>query len=279
MSDPQVSVLVAVHNGERFVAEAIESVLAQTFGDWELVIVDDASTDSTAARLQSFDDARIVVVTRAQSRGLAAALNAGLAHCRAPLVARLDADDRCHPERLARQCARMTADSQLGALGSFVREIDVSGVPIGRRHVPVGVDNVVKTLRWRSALAHPTVMFRKALVLEVGGYRPETNRYEDYDLWLRLAAVCRIDNVDAELLDYRVHPAQVTAKRVFDRRAAGHLGASRMALARARRESVLAAAGRHFCWSGWQVRHAIGQRARRGRPAKPLRRNIRKVSE
>ncbi|MGE0878452.1 MAG: glycosyltransferase [Acidimicrobiia bacterium] len=253
---PRVSVLMAAYNAEQHIGEAIESVLRQTFTDWELVIVDDGSTDATAALVRTCDDPRVRLHRLAKNSGLVAALNTGLSLCRAPLVARFDADDRCLPGRLAAQVARMEAEPALGLLGASAIEIDRSGVATGTRTSPGGPE-VVDRLRWRNAVVHPAAMFRRSVAESVGGYQAKAGRYEDYDLWLRIGAVAGIDNVIEPLLEYRVHAGQVTARRTFAWQAALTIGRSRLAFARARRESVVAAMARHAIWVGWQIRREV----------------------
>lgn len=253
MIAPAVSVLMAAYNGERHIEEAVRSVIGQTYDDWELIVVDDGSQDATREIASSFDDRRIIVHALPGNGGLAAALNYGLGQCRAPLVARFDADDRCHPRRLEKQVLRMNADARLGVLGTGAIVIDAAGVAIGERRSPTGSE-VIDRLRWRDALIHPSVMFRKHIIEAVGGYRVAAGRYEDFDLWLRVASVSELDFIDEALIDYRVHPEQITSGRTFGWHAANAVGQSRLALARCRRESQLAAAARQACWLLWQIR-------------------------
>ena len=256
MIAPAVSVLMPAYNSAAHIDEAVRSVIGQTFDDWELVVVDDGSRDATREIVSSFHDPRIIVHALPTNQGLVAALNYGLSRCRAPLVARFDADDRCHPCRLEKQVERMGADAGLGVLGTSAREIDAAGTAIGERRSPTG-RSLIDRLVWSNALIHPSVMFRKDVIEAVGGYRAVAGRYEDFDLWLRVASIADMDNIDETLLDYRVHAGQVTARRTFGWRAANAVGRSRIALARCRHESSLAASARQACWLLWQVRREI----------------------
>jgi glycosyltransferase involved in cell wall biosynthesis len=244
---------MSVRNGECHVAETVDSVIDQSFTDWEMVVVDDGSTDKTAAILANYDDPRIRVVTRDHGSGLPAALNAGLAHCRAALVARIDADDRCAPDRLEVQIGELARRPDVAVLGSSARLIDDSGNAVGVRIASADPARVLHRLRWRSALIHPSVMFRKDIIESVGAYDEVAGGYEDFELWLRVAAVSRLANLDRPLIDYRVHPGQVTAGRMFNRRGARSVGRSRLDLARRRGESVPSAALRHSCWVAGQI--------------------------
>lgn len=216
MSEPLVSVLMPVRNGQAFVVEAIASVLAQTLRAIELVIVDDGSTDATprllaaAARL----DGRVRLI-RQDGLGLVVALNRGLAACRAPLVARMDADDLCVPDRLACQLAAMRARPELAVLGGSVLRIDLDGRPGRVLRYPRGA--MVDRHFWQgSPVAHPTAMFRRDIVLSLGGYREAYRHCEDYDLWLRCRRSCVIDNLPRILLRYRVHGGNVSSTRALE---------------------------------------------------------------
>ncbi len=211
LSLPAISVLLPVFNAERYLGAALESVLAQTFTDFECVVVDDGSTDTSPTILAQYaaHDGRIRIIRQA-NLGIVAALNRGLAECRAPLVARMDADDICHPSRLAVQIAFLQTHPAVVAVGTAFRVIHANGRPGPVLQNPISHDAIVRALQQRSCLAHPTVMMRKATVLEAGGYREPLRHAEDYDLWARLADKHRLANLRACLLDYRVHPQQVS---------------------------------------------------------------------
>ena len=169
MSDPAVSVLMAVRDGAPWVAEAVASVLGQTAGDLELIVIDDGSTDATPELLARVRDARLRVDRRAAA-GLTPSLNRGLALARAPLVARLDADDLALPDRLARQGAFLAAHPEVGLLGGGVRELDADGREVAVRVPPTQDDALRAALIRRNPFAHSAVIVRRALVERVGGY-------------------------------------------------------------------------------------------------------------
>lgn len=185
-----VSIVLPAYNAEATIHAAIESIRHQTFRDWELLIVDDGSADQTRAMAQcaARTDSRIRVIERAHG-GIVATLNAGIAGTRAPLIARMDADDEALPDRLAEQTARM-ADPNIGLVSCLVAyggdRIASAGYAL---HVDwvnslVTAEDIAKNRFVESPLAHPTVMFRRELIDEFGGYR-DGPFPEDYELWLR----------------------------------------------------------------------------------------------
>ncbi len=220
MTHPAVSVAMSVYNGERFVESAIASVLAQTFGDFEFLILDDGSTDSSAAIITAAAarDPRVRPILR-ENRGLIASLNQLIAEARAPLIARMDADDLCRPERFARQVAFLEANPDHGVVGTFTLDVDDEDRPFpvdGAEH-PVTHDEFIKAIDERGPLlAHPSVMFRRDVVQAVGGYHAAFRHCEDFDLWLRLADCTRLANVPERLLVYRHYAGQVSSRHVVE---------------------------------------------------------------
>lgn len=224
---PIVSVLMAVHQGERFLREAVESVLAQSFEEFELLVVDDGSTDATGDILASYDDPRLRVVRNDRNIGLPRSLNRGLEEVRAPLVARLDADDAAEPDRLARQLEVMCARPDLDILGSWTTEVDEAGRETGAFRFPASE----ALIRWGMAVTnvvyHPTVLMRLETLERLGGYDPSVQCAEDYDLFTRvLLSGGRIDVVPEQLIRYRRNPDQVSVRR-NERQKADALGVRR----------------------------------------------------
>lgn len=210
---PAISAVLPVFNAEAYVREAVESILQQTFTDFELIIINDGSTDGSAAILRELAarDPRIVLVERVND-GLVSALNEGIARARADLIARMDADDVAAPERFALQYARMKAAPELGVLGSFIQLMDKTGSAIRLGTYPVTSMETARFLEEGCPLAHPTVMMRREAVLKAGGYRRIFSHCEDYDLWLRISELgFAIANVPKPLLNYRIHGSNVSA--------------------------------------------------------------------
>jgi len=206
---PTVSVLMPVYNAERYLSEAVESILGQTFADFEFLIVDDGSTDRSRAILERYAarDPRIRLTSRPNT-GYAAALNELLGLARGELVARMDADDVALPERLARQVDYLGAHPDVVGVGTAVHFIDAAGRFLRDRHP--GMDHEAiqeRALAGDCALNHPSVMMRRAALEAVGGYHVEFMPAEDLDLWLRLGEVGRLTNLPNVLMKYRQHEA------------------------------------------------------------------------
>jgi glycosyltransferase involved in cell wall biosynthesis len=223
---PLVSVLLAVHDGERFLRLALESVLRQTLHDLELVVVDDGSTDATPELLDAVTDPRLVLVRNDEREGLAVSLNRALEVASGRFVARLDADDVAFPRRLEHQVARLRDDPSLTILGSAVLELRADGSPGDLHVMPSGPASVRWAALFSSPFFHPTVVVERD-VLEREGlrYDPEFLESEDYDLWTRLLGVRDGDNLGQPLVLYRVHERQASTtrrdlQREFQRRVA-----------------------------------------------------------
>ncbi|MGE0501538.1 MAG: glycosyltransferase family 2 protein [Rhizobiaceae bacterium] len=223
-STPAVSVVMPVRNGGAFFPGAVESILGQTLRHLELIVVDDGSTDGTSERLAAFAamDAR-VVATRSPGKGIVDALNHGMGLSRAALIARMDADDIARPERLERQAAFLEGRPDLYVLGSSAIEIDAEGTEVRPVAVPVEPAAIRAELARHNPILHPTVVMRRTALDRVGGYRKALTHAEDYDLWLRLAAVGDIANLPEPLLLLRRHSGQVSRRKRLDQRAASAL--------------------------------------------------------
>jgi glycosyltransferase involved in cell wall biosynthesis len=229
-----LSVLLPVRNGAAFSRFSIASILAQSCRDFEFLIIDDGSTDATAAILAEFagTDPRIKIVKLAPS-GLVAALNLGLQLAGGTWVARIDADDIAWPMRLERQMAFAQTHPNAAAIGSFWRIIDSHGTP-GRIHsAPTEPAAIAASLQTHNTLAHPTMLLRREAVLHSGGYRKAFLPAEDYDLWLRLAEQFEIHVIPEVLLDYREHAGQTNwgyhEQRILAVRAAQFAATARQA--------------------------------------------------
>jgi glycosyltransferase involved in cell wall biosynthesis len=211
---PLVSVLLAAHDDASFLREALESVLAQTLRDLELIVVDDASTDRTPALLDEIDDDRLRVVRNDEQVGLAASLNRALDLARGRYAARLDADDVALPERLERQVARLRAEPRCAVLGTGIVELDEQGRSGATHVLPVGAT----ALRWHALFSspffHPTVLVDLEVLDEHRlRYDPAYLESEDYELWTRLFAFADGGNLTAPLVLKRVHARQASLRR------------------------------------------------------------------
>ena len=203
-----VTVLMPVYNGGPHLPEAIESILAQTHREFELLVIDDGSTDGSGAYLDSLADARVRVVHQ-ENAGLVATLNRGIELARHPVVARMDADDVSVPERLERQLAHLREHPSTAAVGSCFEVMDESGHTTDVVHISAGPAYLARQLYFRNTLPHGGTTFRKDAVIEVGGYR-DVGPVEDYDLWCRLAARHDLAALDDVLFRYRVTASGVS---------------------------------------------------------------------
>lgn len=213
---PQVTVLLCVHNGELFFEEALTSILHQTYQDFELLVVDDASSDATPAMLAMAQDPRLRVVRNPTRMGVARSLNIGLGLARGELIARMDADDVSHPDRLGMQVERMRSRPSVGILATTIEAIDEHGSPLPpwREDLACLEHAAIRDMLPReNCVAHPTVMFRREVVAP-RGYDPHLPVAQDYGLWLRLCAEGFVfDKLAQPLLRYRVHGRSATQLR------------------------------------------------------------------
>ena len=217
---PPLSVIMSVHNDAPYLALAVESVLAQTFGDFEFLIVNDGSSDDSGSILDGFAarDPRIRIIHQ-ENRGLIASLNRLVEEARAPLLARMDGDDICLPERFAAQLAFLDAHPDHGVVGTWATCIDEAGVPranCGER--PQTHEGMMANLKDGPLFCHPSVIMRRDLVQAVGGYHAAYRYCEDYDLWLRLSALTRFANLQDRLILYRHSDTQVSTRHFVRQR-------------------------------------------------------------
>ncbi|PLY01391.1 MAG: glycosyl transferase [Desulfuromonas sp.] len=217
MSGARVSVLMAVHNEGEYLAATLASLQHQTLHDWELVVVDDGSDDATPEILAEVArrDPRVQVVSPGKI-GLVAALNLGLERCHAPLLARMDGDDICHPQRFKRQLETMTHAPDLDLLATRIRHFPRPSLSDGMRAYEEWLnshlehDEIARDVFVESPFANPSVMLRTAKLRDLGGYI-DYGWPEDYDLWLRYAASgARFARLPETLLFWRDHPDRLT---------------------------------------------------------------------
>lgn len=210
---PRATVLMSVHNGAEYLRAAMESVLAQTFSDFEFLIIDDASTDESAAIVESFGDARIRLLRQAENIGLTRCLNFGLGQARGEFVARQDADDLSDPARLARQVEYLTTHPEVMLVGTEGWLVDAAGHRTGRRtlaHETAGIGWMALTI---NPYLHTAVMFRREPVLALGGYDESFVVCQDYELWLRIIRQSPVANLAEPLVTVREHSSSVSHTR------------------------------------------------------------------
>ncbi len=209
---PLVSVIMPVYNGERFLCEAVDSILSQTFRDFEFIVIDDGSADNTPAILRQYcrKDGRIIWLRKSKNEGIVAALNSGLDHARGKYIARMDADDISLPERLEKQVRYLESNLGTGVLGSSAQIIDQQGKPLFVVRFPETHALILWSLHFHCPIIHPTVMARRDFFLRAGGYRSSWPHAEDYDLWARMVYQSIFHNLGEVLLQLRKHDANIT---------------------------------------------------------------------
>jgi hypothetical protein len=203
-----------VYNGERYLASALESVLGQTFAQFQFLVIDDGSTDGSMKILRRYarHDVRLKIVSR-ENRGLVATLNEGLAIAQGEFVARMDADDISLPRRLEMQVAHMEAHDDVVCLGGYYQLIDHRGRLLTTMQPPHDHPALEEQLlAGHTPICHPSAMMRRAVALGAGGYDPKMMLAEDLDLWLRLGEIGNLAVLPAPVVQYRLHGKSVSEK-------------------------------------------------------------------
>jgi glycosyltransferase involved in cell wall biosynthesis len=241
---PAVSVLLPVHNDRRFVGRAVESILEQTFRDFELLVLDDGSTDGSMEIVRGFSDPRLRIVSNPRNLGLARTLNTGLALAQGNLIARMDADDISEPARFERQVEFLAAHPEIALVGTWARWIDENDRPFTAIEFPTDPAGIEQGLMEDNCIFHPSVMFRRRPVEELGGYAAASPLSQDYELWLRLSERHPLANLPEYLLRYRIHRGQVSVKRIGRQRRAAN--AMRYEAARRRGQAGRLSRAEHY---------------------------------
>ncbi len=207
---PAVTVLMSVHNGLPYLAEAVASILAQTFRDFEFLILDDASTDGTRDFLRTQTDPRIRIIELPQNIGLTAALNVGLREARGELIARQDADDVSDPRRLELQLGFLSGHPSCAVIGSQAWLVDKDGRSLGKKNFPLSYRGIAFAHLFDNALAHSAVTFRNAAIAAAGGYDEAWPASQDYELWSRMSERHALANLPERLITLRVVNTSIT---------------------------------------------------------------------
>jgi Glycosyl transferase family 2 len=213
MSTPQISVIMPVFNAVPHVRVAIESVLAQTFRDFELIVIDDDSTDGSMQIVHGFRDERIRVIHNAENCGAAKTKNLGIENARGEFIAFLDADDIALPCRLAEQTGFLHRNPHVAIAGSQITLIVENGAEAGENpKLCCAPDEIAPTLLFENCIAQSSVMLR-CTALPRDPFRTEFEPAEDYDLWARLAPASSIASMEHPLVNYRVHAGGTSARK------------------------------------------------------------------
>lgn len=208
---PKVTVLMAVFNGEKFLGEAISSILSQTFTDFEFLIINDGSTDRSEEIIQSFNDKRINYVSNEHNIGCVESLNKGLLMAKANIIARMDADDISKPTRIEKQYNFLNANKDVDIIGCHINFIDEHNKTTDSYIYPIFKEEIKAMVLFGSPFGHPCVMFRNEKFQSLNLiYRQDYHYAEDYDLWQRVLTKLNGANYNEILLDYRISSSQVS---------------------------------------------------------------------
>ena len=217
---PKISVLMPVYNGEKFLREAIESVLNQSYKDFEFLILDDGSTDNSIKISESFSDPRIKIIKLNHS-GIVKALNEGLKLSKGEYIVRADADDISLPQRFEKLLKFMEENKDTAVCGSWATSINEREEYIGEmNYPPVNAKEIKNYALLHNPFIHPSVIICKEALGEIGGYR-NFKHNEDYELWTRILYKYNGHNLPEPLLKYRIHQNQITKKKNFEMRIYG----------------------------------------------------------
>lgn len=212
---PKITVLLPVYNCELYVQTAIESILNQTYTDFEFLVIDDASTDATVSIIKKLEDSRMQLIEKPVNSGYTNSLNYGLQIAKGKYIARMDADDISHPERFAQQIAYLEAHPEVVVCGTAYKIIgNDKSIAIPENHEAIKIG-----LLWGNCISHPSVMIRKKILNEYSiQYDTSKEPAEDYDMWVRLLSMGKLHNLQEVLLQYRVYGNQVSRKRAEEQK-------------------------------------------------------------
>lgn len=209
-----LTVLLPVYNGAQHLAAALDCILNQTFQEFECLVIDDGSEDGSTEIVRSYTDPRIRLVCRPHS-GLGATLDYGVRVCSSPLIARMDADDLCSPNRLFMQVAYLGRNAQIGALGTQFKYFGGAGVSVPSRRLPLDHDTIRRDLlKGDLALCHASLIMRTSLLIEAGGYRIK-GIGEDWDMFLRLTERTKVANLGDIFYYWRLHNSNINYKKTL----------------------------------------------------------------
>jgi len=211
--NPKVSVIMPVYNGEQYLRDAIESVLNQTFTNFEFIIINDGSTDNTNSIINSYKDSRIVIIKNDKNIGQCDSCAKAFLAARGEYIARQDADDISLPERLSKEAAFLDNSPETGLVGSFFLNIDQDGRKLFIITFPCSDEEIRKEFLARYAFCHPSVMFRRRCLERVEGYRKELEYAEDYDFIIRISETSKLANIPEVLCLYRISLDSISVRK------------------------------------------------------------------
>jgi len=207
-------VIVAAYNAEAYIDDAVESILQQTLQDFEIIVVNDGSTDGTRTRLETYEtDPRVTVIDQPNA-GPAGARNRGFQASSGRFIAIFDADDRCNPHRLSRQVDHLRSRPDLDLVGSYAQVISPDGSPLEVLRVPTTHSEIASRIENSMQFIHPTIMCRREVFESLGGYNEECRSSEDYEFLRRVVQEYQVGNIPEVLCDYRIHAESETFRRL-----------------------------------------------------------------
>lgn len=221
VKNPPVSIIMAVYNGQNYLPKAIESILNQTYHDFEFIIVDDGSSDNTdnICRDYALQDPRIILLRNRQNQGLTYSLNKAWKASKGNYIARMDADDISLPNRLEIQVNYMDTHPKIGLLGTFYQEIDNNN-QVTKKNIRFPTNPIL--IKWRlcfeNPIPHPTIIMRRSIFEYMGGYGEVWKTTQDYDLFTRLSRITKLANYPEVLYYWRVHKDSISSKRNSEQR-------------------------------------------------------------
>lgn len=201
---PKVSIIMSVHNGMPYLKEAVESILDQSFIDFEFIILDDFSADGSLRYLTSLKDRRIIRITNEENLGLAVSLNKSLKVAKGNYIARMDADDISQKNRLKEQINFLEKNPRISICGTWAEIIDEKGKIIGEKKYPTNSNDIKKALSFYNPIIHPSLMARKEVISELKGYDADFDYAEDYDLLMRARKKFKMANLSKKLIKWRI---------------------------------------------------------------------------
>jgi GT2 family glycosyltransferase len=218
---PTVSILMSVHNGEKYLEQTLQSITSQTYTDFEVIIINDCSTDQTSNILGKYkDNEKFKIINNESCLGLTKSLNIGISKARGKYIARLDADDIALPERLSIQKQFLDDNKDIVCIGSASIIIDENGNKTGFKKVVSNIDTLKFRMILANQISHPSAFFRTEIIKKIGGYNENYKYAQDFNLWSRLLkAGYKISNIEKPLILYRVHNKSISAEMRRRRRA------------------------------------------------------------
>ena len=257
--EPEVDVLLPVKSPAPWLEATLRGLLDQRSSEWRLVAVVHGAAENEIELIRKYVPNAHIVVAQVDLT-LVEVLNFGLSECKAEFVARMDSDDIALPGRFECQIDFLKNHPDKALVASPIVIVDEHGVVQRRSYGPKTSSSLNSKMRWKNVIAHPSVMMRRKVVLDLGGYSATAKHVEDYCLWLEMGALYELATLEIPLTKYRIHANQVTQTKVIGRLARERVLKARVNFARGRDESVLMARFRHMIWSSRQVLRELGKR-------------------